>query len=185
MDNLKKIILSFMVLLSVISAAFVVFAAHDIDDAKQAYTRNNPPPSEIILADGQGAISQEQRHNRLNVILDEDGTVSINNGFTIIDFPDAQPFVDENGRTQVPVRAIMEMLVCAVDWDEGTKTVTVTHCNGDVVSFVIGSDIMMVNGKPLHMDTVAIIKDNRTCIPVRFVAEAVGYEVDWLNNVMY
>lgn len=184
---MKKIILSFMVLLSIISAAFVACASPDdnIDDAKQAYDRKNPPPSEIILADGQGAISQEQRHSRLNVILNEDGTVSINNGFTIIDFPDAQPFIDDNDRTQIPIRAVAEMLDCTVDWDGETKTVTVTRWNDDVVSLVIGSDIMTVNGEQLQMDTAAIIKDDRTYIPVRFVAEAVGYEVDWVNNVMY
>lgn len=172
-----------MVLLSIISAAFAACAAPDdnIDDAKQAYNRNNPPPSEIILADGQGAISQEQRHNRLNVILDEDGTVSINNGFTIIDFPDMQPFIDENDRTQIPIRAVAEMLDCTVGWDSETKTVTVTRWNGDVVSFIIGSDIMTVNGEQLQMDTAAMLKGDRTYIPVRFVAEAVGYEVDWIK----
>ena len=30
-------------------------------------------------------------------------------------------------------------------------------------------------------DTTAIIKDDRTFIPVRFVAEALGLEVEWLE----
>ena len=33
------------------------------------------------------------------------------------------------------------------------------------------------------MDTTAIIKDDRTFIPVRFVAEALGLEVEWIGMI--
>ncbi|MCI5892096.1 MAG: copper amine oxidase N-terminal domain-containing protein [Clostridiales bacterium] len=43
------------------------------------------------------------------------------------------------------------------------------------------SDIMTVNDKSIQMDTSAIIKDDRTYIPVRFVAEALGLTVEWIQ----
>ncbi len=35
--------------------------------------------------------------------------------------------------------------------------------------------------KIITMDTAAIIKDDRTYIPVRFVAEALGLEIKWVE----
>ncbi len=40
--------------------------------------------------------------------------------------------------------------------------------------FVIGSKIYLVNGVPKTMDGAAYIEDNRTMVPVRYVADAVG-----------
>ena len=114
-------------------------------------------------------------------------TVETGNAVTVkvdstdVVFPDAQPFVDENGRTQVPIRAVSEMLDCKVDWDDTSKTATITKENGDVVKVTLGSDVLTVNNKSSQMDTTAIIKDDRTFIPVRFVAEALGLEVVWLE----
>lgn len=36
-----------------------------------------------------------------------------------------------------------------------------------------------MNGKELLMDVVPFLKDSRTFVPVRFVSEALGYNVDW------
>ena len=114
-------------------------------------------------------------------------TVETGNAVTVkvdstdVVFPDAQPFVDENGRTQVPIRAVSEMLDCKVDWDDTSKTATITKENGDVVKVTLGSDVLTVNNKSSQMDTTAIIKDDRTFTPVRFVAEALGLEVEWLE----
>lgn len=96
-----------------------------------------------------------------------------------VDFPDAKPFVDDNYHTQVPVRAVAEMLDCDIDWDKDSETVTITNEN-NVVALVIGSDIMTVNGGEVKMDTAALIKDDRTYIPVRFVAEVLGLKVEWI-----
>ena len=46
--------------------------------------------------------------------------------------------------------------------------------NGDVVKVTLGSDVLTVNNKSSQMDTTAIIKDDRTFIPVRFVARGTG-----------
>ncbi len=96
-----------------------------------------------------------------------------------VDFPDAKPFVDDNDRTQVPIRAVAEMLNCSVDWNGDTKTATVTREGGDVITLRYGSDVMTVNGKDVKMDTSVIIKNDRTYIPVRFVAETLGLAVEW------
>lgn len=97
-----------------------------------------------------------------------------------INFPDAKPFIDENNRTQVPVRVVSEMLNARVDWDSNTQTVTITQ-NGKIVKIVIGSDIMTVDRNSVKMDTKAVISEERTYIPVRYVAEALGLTVNWIE----
>lgn len=109
--------------------------------------------------------------------------ITISVGDEKIVFPDAQPFIDENDRTQVPIRAVAEMLDCTVDWNKDTETAIITREDGRTATLTIGSDVMIVNNTetniPVQMDTAAIIKDERTYIPVRFVAEAMGLTVEW------
>ena len=92
-------------------------------------------------------------------------------------FPDAQPFIDENDRVQIPVRALTETMGSDVGWDEASQTVTITNKDGMVISLTIGSDILTTDGEETKMDTAAVIKDDRTYVPLRFVAEAMGYYV--------
>ena len=38
---------------------------------------------------------------------------------------------------------------------------------------------LYLNGEAIQMDTAAVIKLERTYVPVRFIAEALGMEVGW------
>lgn len=99
-----------------------------------------------------------------------------------VDFSDALPFIDENGRTQIPIYAIIDMLDCGMDWDSvwnGDSTVIITTPTGDVAKITIGKSTMTFNGKEIQMDTAAMINEDRTYIPIRFFAEAMGLEVEW------
>lgn len=49
----------------------------------------------------------------------------------------------------------------------------------DIIKLKIGSNIMTVNGVEKLLDTAPFIKDSRTFLPVRFVSEALGADVDW------
>lgn len=88
------------------------------------------------------------------------------------------PFIDESGRTQVPVRAISEALEKDVAWNEAEKTVEIKDSENKI-SFVIGSADMLKNGSIVKMDTAACIVDGHTFIPLRFLGEALGCEVEY------
>ena len=113
----------------------------------------------------------------LTVKADE-GNLEITSNGTTIDFPDAKPYIDENGRTQIPVRAVTESLGAEVDWN-GAEQLVMINGNGVNISLTIGSDIMNINGEPSQMDTAAVIIDERTYVPIRYVAEAMGMTVVW------
>ena len=100
----------------------------------------------------------------------------------LVDFPDTQPYVDSNSRTMVPVRFVSEQLGAKVDWEQATKTAIIEK-DGTTARVQIGNDTLSIlkggNTSTIKMDTVAVNKDGRTMVPVRFVAEALGANVDW------
>lgn len=95
-----------------------------------------------------------------------------------VTFPNASPAVI-NGRTMVPMRAVLEALGAAVDYDGGAKTVNAKL--GDVsLTHVIGTNVIeMGGGEKLTMDTVSSVKNGSTLVPLRFFSQALGYEVYW------
>jgi len=93
-------------------------------------------------------------------------------------FPDAKPFIDENGRTLIPVRFVTEDLGATVEWNAQDREVYITK-DGVNIMIRIGQEMILVNGKPKAMDTKAIIRDDRTYVPIRYVAEELGATVRW------
>jgi hypothetical protein len=91
---------------------------------------------------------------------------------------DVAPYIDANSRTMVPVRFISEALGAEVGWDANSQTVTVTK-GPTVIKLTIGSRQIITNGIATTMDTAAIVKDGRTFVPVRYIAEALGLTVSW------
>jgi hypothetical protein len=37
----------------------------------------------------------------------------------------------------------------------------------------------LINGKAYKIDVTPLIKDSRTFVPLRFISEAFGYQVNW------
>ena len=99
-----------------------------------------------------------------------------------VNFPDAEPFIDDNGRTQVPVRFVSEALGAEVSWEGSTKTVTISQGDKEI-KIVIGKKDYTINGEKNLMDTEALLKEDRTFVPVRFVSEGLGARVEWDSAV--
>ncbi len=90
---------------------------------------------------------------------------------------EAEPYI-ENGRTLVPLRFISENLGADVDFDDETRLVSV---NKDDVSIelTLGSNAAFVNDEEITLDAASSIKDGRTMVPLRFIAEAFDCKVDY------
>ncbi len=94
---------------------------------------------------------------------------------------DAAPYVDSNWRTMVPFRVLGEAFGAEVDWDQEAQTVTYTYGGMELV-MTIGEETYTVNGEEQTMDTAPVLSGDRTYVPVRFVAEALGYTVTPLQD---
>jgi len=93
---------------------------------------------------------------------------------------DAAPFT-EKGRTYVPLRYLALALGVAekdIGWDAGSATVTL-KLGDTTVKLTVGKKTMYVNGKAKEMDVAPVVRNGRTYLPARWVAEAFGYEVKW------
>lgn len=93
-------------------------------------------------------------------------------------FPDAQPFIDSNGRTQTPARFIGESLGATVTWDGAEQKAVFVKGNKKLILY-IGKKEYELDGKKLQMDTEALLQEGRTFVPARYVAEAFGATVRW------
>ncbi|KEO84036.1 copper amine oxidase N-terminal domain-containing protein [Tumebacillus flagellatus] len=90
---------------------------------------------------------------------------------------DVQPQVFQY-RTLVPMRMIFEALGADVSWDDATQTATAAK-DGTVLRLTIGKNVATKNGVPMGLDVPAQLVNDRTMVPVRFVAESFGDEVLW------
>ncbi|OPX86739.1 MAG: hypothetical protein A4E53_02771 [Pelotomaculum sp. PtaB.Bin104] len=90
---------------------------------------------------------------------------------------DVDPVI-ENGRTLLPLRAILEAVEATVAWDDADKSVTA--CKGShSVKLQIGHLAAFSDDKQVMLEVPPKILNGRTMVPVRFVVESLGAKVDW------
>jgi len=79
------------------------------------------------------------------------------------------------------LRPIAEALEAQVYWDSETQTVIMTN-EEKIVELAIGSTAPLINGEPVVIDVPAVIYNDQTYVPLRFVSNALGTEVNWDNE---
>jgi hypothetical protein len=93
---------------------------------------------------------------------------------------DAAPYIKQ-GRTFVPVRYLSNALGLTdnkINWDGAKREVRLD--GNKVVHMQIGNKTMYSDLKPIIMDVVPeIIPPGRTMLLARYVAEGLGFKVDW------
>ncbi|MBI4733412.1 MAG: copper amine oxidase N-terminal domain-containing protein [Rubrobacteridae bacterium] len=103
-----------------------------------------------------------------------DKKAEVNSELTVME----QASYIKEGRTLVPLRFIGESLGAQVSWDNSRKRV-VLNLTGTDVTVPIASNVAYVDGKPIVLDVPAEIKSGRTFIPLRFISESFGANVDY------
>ena len=118
------------------------------------------------------------------VVFATDVKVKIND--SNVDFTDASGNVVNaqivNSRTMVPMRKIFELLGLSVEWDGENKIVTGKKDNL-LIQLQIDNNIATkeLNGTKtqIKLDTPPMIIENRTMVPLRFIAESLDKQVGW------
>ena len=96
---------------------------------------------------------------------------------------DVEPYI-KNDRTYVPVRHLSYALGVSengISWDSKTQKVGIAKADTNI-TLTIGSKTMLVNKEIVLMDVPPEIAEGRTMLPARWVAEALGAEVEWDGN---
>ncbi len=83
-----------------------------------------------------------------------------------------------NDRTFVPVRTIVEEMGGSVSWNEDTQTASLSY-NGDEIRLTIDSRTAYFNDEAHTLDVAPTVINDRTMLPIRFVAESFKFDVVW------
>ncbi|NLI11479.1 MAG: hypothetical protein GX425_02360, partial [Peptococcaceae bacterium] len=113
-------------------------------------------------------------------IIDQRTYVTDNQAKTM----DATPFI-ENGRSFVPARYLALALGVPEDkiiWNSSASTLTLVRDNV-TISLAVGGNTIYINDQPFTIDAAPTLRDNRTYLPARHIAEAFGYDVAWDETV--
>ena len=105
------------------------------------------------------------------------------NGYYL--YTDTSPIVVD-GRILVPVRAVTEALGCQVDWYPQSQIVEVRD-GYTIIDMTVGSyyaDIYYDTGYEydydfVYMDAIAEVYNGRLMVPLRFIAETIGLQVQY------
>jgi len=73
---------------------------------------------------------------------------------------------------------IIEQMGAEVDWDEASQTATVRQAQQSV-AFSIDNPQAQVNAAPVQMQVPARLINGKTMVPLRFLSENLGYNVEW------
>ena len=92
----------------------------------------------------------------------------------------------KDDRTFVPVRFVMEHFNYEIAWNSEDELVLGRNVVGDIFVMQVNNPLLIFKGadnssKTINMDVVPYLNnnENRTYIPLRFLAEVLGYEVGW------
>ena len=105
-----------------------------------------------------------------------------------VDFTDSEGNVVNpqilNDRTMVPMRKIFEIFDADVNWNAASRTVVATTEEKEITLTIDSDkanlkDLFSGEEKEITLDTAPVILDDRTMVPVRFIAESLEKEVGW------
>lgn len=94
-----------------------------------------------------------------------------------------QAAIIKNGATLVPMRDIFTSLGADIKWDNTTKTVTGTKGDNTII-LTVGQKTALKNGVSFPLQEPAIVIKGTTLVPVRFIADSLGADVQWDKNTL-
>ncbi|REK75564.1 TraB/GumN family protein [Paenibacillus paeoniae] len=110
-----------------------------------------------------------------------DHSLSIQLNGEKVQFGKSAPIL-EKGITLVPIHPLMDKMGIKWNWDETSRTISGTKEDFSF-SLQIGSKKATANGKAVQLDATPKQSGNVSYVPIRFVAEAVGYQVAWDSSL--
>ncbi len=155
------------------------------NDQEQHYTFTNVQKDHTITAEFEKVIDKKITI----IILQPDNPIMTVNGISQEIDPGrgTKPvIIPEWSRTVVPIRAIVEALGGTIGWENTTRKVTINF-ETTTIELWIDNPQAKVNGigkwiDDGNHDVRPIIVNDRTMLPLRFIAESLGCEVDWDPN---
>lgn len=93
-----------------------------------------------------------------------------------------QPVIID-GTTFMPVRFLLETAGAEVTWDEDTLSAHITYANKNVV-ITNNTTTAYIDNIPTELTSPARIINGKMMIPLRFISESLGFDVEWDQETM-
>ncbi|NLG53457.1 MAG: copper amine oxidase N-terminal domain-containing protein, partial [Clostridiales bacterium] len=84
-----------------------------------------------------------------------------------------------NDRIMLPMRAVFEALGASVDYNDGVITAV---SGGKTIIHTIGESTVYVNNEAIETDVPSFVTNGRTLVPLSFISEALGADVQWVEE---
>lgn len=111
--------------------------------------------------------------------IDEQEIIVVYN-YKQLEFNNGYPQMYDN-RILLPLRSTAEIFGYSLTWDGHNQTATLSNANkSQVVKFYSDSNMCYVNGQKTKMKYSTLNIGGRLFIPVRFMAEILGLEIDYV-----
>lgn len=111
------------------------------------------------------------------VTAEETPDITVTLDGELIDFPDAMPYIFKD-RTLVPIRFVSEAMGAEASWNGDDKEVNIVKGRDTIVTHILSSRATL-NGVLYTFDVPAMITNDRTFVPLRFIAEMLNCDVEW------
>lgn len=89
----------------------------------------------------------------------------------------------ENGRTLLPVRAVVEAMGGSIEWNDETMEAKLSK-DDTVIILTLGSSVAILNGEEHELDAAPVMANDRIMLPIRFIAESFDFDVKWDSDSM-
>ena len=143
-------------------------AAADISfyQSKEDSEKNNEPSEKYVLKIGSNGIVTEKGGQKSNVTVD------------------VAPYIDpSSSSTLIPLRGLLEQMGAKVTWDGETEGIIIDSGSGkikmQIQNSLVYADHPVYGTVRYTLAVVPKIRNSRTFIPLRFVSEQLGYNVEW------
>jgi len=146
----------------------------------------SPPTQKIAVTTGNitggNLIPPIQGAQRKFILMTlDDPFMSVNGVRQEIDAGRGTAPIILSNRTVVPIRAIIEAMDGNISWQASNSEITLNRGQISVIMWVDSFDIN-INGSMGTIDVPPVIRNERTLVPIRFSAENLDCEVDWINS---
>lgn len=135
-------------------------------------------PYALYMADDLSKISAITSQGKPQITVNENLDIRVNGQkaeFTL------SPFITQEGRTLVPAREICGYLNKNIIWLDSPARISVSS-GSDILVCAIGESNYSINGNLYETDAAAQLIDGNAYIPLRTLAEFLGYSISFIPS---
>lgn len=138
--------------------------------------------AELMFYESKGDANKKSENNYFLLQIGSNVLKTVTDGEVTEKTLDVAPFID-SGSTLIPLRGLFEEMDAEISWDATKRKITV-DCGSTNIVMQIDNDLVYVTNKRygLVRYTLSVypqIISSRTFVPIRFVSENLGYDVEW------